>query len=44
MRYLVVGGNGFIGGHVVKRLAENDGEVRVYDRSPGQFRALPEGT
>lgn len=39
MRCLIVGGNGFIGGHLVRRLAESGERVRVYDRSPDKFRA-----
>ena len=38
MRHLVVGGNGFIGGHLVRRLVESGESVRVYDRSPDKFR------
>lgn len=41
MRCLVVGGNGFMGTHLVDRLLENEHSVRVYDRSPNKFRAIP---
>ncbi len=41
MKSLVVGGNGFIGMHLVGRLIENGHEVRLYDRSPNRFRAGP---
>jgi UDP-glucose 4-epimerase len=40
---LVLGGNGFIGVHLVERLAEDGRPVRVYDRSPSRFRAIPRG-
>ena len=33
MRYLVVGGNGFMGRHLVERLLEGESRVRVYGRS-----------
>lgn len=42
MRCLVVGGNGFIGGHLVWRLVEAGHEVKVYDRSTARFRPAPE--
>lgn len=32
MQILVTGGSGFIGGHIVDKLVENDYEVRVFDR------------
>ena len=41
MRSLVLGGNGFIGVHLVERLVEGGHEVRIYDRSPSRFRAVP---
>ena len=41
MRSLVLGGNGFIGVHLVERLVESGHEVRIYDRSPSRFRAVP---
>ncbi len=41
MRCIVVGGNGFIGGHLVWRLFEEDHEVRIYDRGPARFRPAP---
>lgn len=43
MRSLVLGGNGFMGVHLVGRLAEDGHTVRVYVRSPNRFRALPRG-
>ncbi len=41
VKHLVVGGNGFIGGHLVRRLVAGGDEVKVYDRGPGKFRAAP---
>jgi UDP-glucose 4-epimerase len=32
LQILVTGGSGFIGGHIVDKLVENDYEVRVFDR------------
>lgn len=43
MRHLVVGGSGFIGGHLVQRLIENGGRVRIYDRSPSKARGAVRG-
>lgn len=43
MRCLVVGGNGFMGAHLVDRLLKEGHRVRVYDRSPNRFRSLPGG-
>lgn len=43
MNVLVVGGCGFIGSHLVGRLAEGGHAVRVYDRSPNRFAGVPEG-
>jgi len=39
----VLGGNGFIGSHVVDRLIAAGHFVRVFDRSPEQFRAPIDG-
>ncbi len=39
----MVGGGGFIGTHLVERLVERGDPVRVYNRSPNRFRALPVG-
>lgn len=38
MKILVVGGNGFIGSHVVDRLIANGHRVTVLDRQPERFR------
>ena len=38
MNYLVLGGNGFIGSHIVERLLRTDGRVRVYDRSDNRYQ------
>lgn len=43
MSFLVVGGNGFIGSHLVDRLLEGGEAVRIYGRGPGEFRAVPRG-
>lgn len=41
MKFLLVGGNGFMGTHLTDRLLENGQAVRIYDRGPNKFRALP---
>ena len=41
MRSLVLGGNGFIGAHLVDGLLEEGHPVRIYDRSPNRFRTTP---
>jgi UDP-glucose 4-epimerase len=38
----VLGGNGFIGTHLVDGLLEKGNLVRIYDRSPNRFRATPQ--
>ncbi len=43
MKSLVLGGNGFIGTHLVDGLLEEGWPVRIYDRSPNRFRATPGG-
>jgi UDP-glucose 4-epimerase len=42
LKSLVLGGNGFIGIHLVDGLLERGYPVRVYDRSPNRFRATPQ--
>jgi UDP-glucose 4-epimerase len=42
LRTLVLGGNGFIGTHLVHGLLEEGHSVRTYDRSPNRFRAAPQ--
>ena len=41
MKSLVLGGNGFIGTHLVDGLLEEGWPVRIYDRSTNRFRATP---
>lgn len=43
MKSLVLGGNGFIGVHLVESLLAEGGPVRVYDRSPNRFGAASGG-
>lgn len=39
----MLGGNGFIGAHLVDGLLDESWPVRIYDRSPNRFRAIPGG-
>ena len=41
MKSLVLGGNGFIGSHLVAGLLEEGYQVRIYDRSPNRFHTTP---
>jgi UDP-glucose 4-epimerase len=43
MDALVIGGNGFIGSHLVSCLLEEGHDVRIYDRSPNRFGPAPKG-
>lgn len=42
MKFLVLGGSGFIGSHVVDAALENGHSVRVFDRTEERFRPTPE--
>lgn len=43
MKGLVLGGNGFIGSHLVSGLLGAGDGVTIYDRSPGRFGPVPRG-
>ncbi len=43
MKVLVVGGGGFIGTHLARRLLGRGHGIRVYDRSPNRFDGTPKG-
>ena len=43
MRTLVLGGNGFIGSHLVDEVRRQGHQVRVFDRSPERYREPLEG-
>lgn len=38
MKAFIIGGNGFIGAHLVDALLESNHEVRVFDRYPSRYR------
>jgi UDP-glucose 4-epimerase len=40
MKSVVLGGNSFIGVHLVERLVEDGDKVRIYDRCPSRFSRL----
>src|SRR5947209_9863145 len=40
LSYLMIGGNGFMGTHLVDRLLDRGCPVRIYSRSPNRFRAV----
>lgn len=42
MNNLVLGGNGFIGVHLVESLLEAGEPVRIYSRGPNRFKATPQ--
>jgi UDP-glucose 4-epimerase len=42
LKSLVLGGNGFIGSHLVDGLLEEGHPVRIYDRSPNRFHTTPQ--
>lgn len=37
MNILIIGGNGFIGSHILERLRHEECHITVFDRSPNQF-------
>jgi UDP-glucose 4-epimerase len=43
LRFLIVGGNGFMGTHLTDRLLEGGHSVRIYSRGSNRFRATPTG-
>lgn len=43
MRALILGGNGFIGSHLVDALLHANARVRVLDRGPDRYRPTPHG-
>ena len=43
MKFLIVGGNGFIGSHLVDRLSEQKHDVIVLDLNERQYDLMPKG-